>query len=152
MFFKQALFAAKAGTKDKRKAKEVLDRVAQLIPDIPLDSPPPETARLIYRAVREVTRVADPFETYKERSIRKALSLYGEMKSMVKNPGDPLQTTLRVAIAGNVIDLGANPDFDLEKEMKGVMDRALSLDNHESFRQSLEKARTVLYLGDNAGE
>jgi damage-control phosphatase, subfamily I len=151
-FFKQALFAARAATKDEKKAKEVLDRVAQLIPTIPLSNSPPETARLIYSAVREVTGVADPFKAYKERSIQKALSLYGELKSMVKNSEDPLQAALRVAIAGNVIDLGANPDFDLEKEMKGVMHEALSLDNYESFRESLEKARTVLYLGDNAGE
>jgi damage-control phosphatase, subfamily I len=151
-FFKQALFAARAATKDEKKAKEVLDRVARLIPTIPLSNSPPETARLIYSAVREVTGVADPFKAYKETSIQKALSLYGELKSMVKNSEDPLQAALRVAIAGNVIDLGANPDFDLEKEMKGVMHEGLSLDHYESFRESLEKARTVLYLGDNAGE
>ena len=58
-FFSQALFAARAATRDEKKAKQVLDRVAGLIPGIPLDNPPPETARLIYSAVREVTGVLD---------------------------------------------------------------------------------------------
>lgn len=80
-FFKQALFAARAATKDERKIKRVLDRIAGLIPDIPLDNPPTETARLIYSAVREVTGVSDPFSAHKNDSIDNALSLYGGLKS-----------------------------------------------------------------------
>ena len=70
-FFRQALFAARAATKDGRKTKQVLDRIAGFIPDIPLDSPPTETARLIYSAVREVTGAVDPFRGYKNKSIEK---------------------------------------------------------------------------------
>ena len=151
-FLKQALFAARAATKDEKKIKEVLDRVAQLIPDIPLDSPPPETARFVYRAVREVTGVADPFEAYKNRSIEKALSLYAELKSTVDSSEDPLRMAIRMAIAGNVIDLGADPDFDLEGEMRNLFTKDLPEDHYESFKRSLEKAGSILYLGDNAGE
>ena len=149
-FFRQALFAARAATRDERKAKEVLDRVAGLIPRIPLDSPPPETARLVYGAVREVTGVVDPFNAYKEKSIENALSLYGELKSAVHRAEDPLRAAVRIAIAGNVIDLAANPDFDLQGEMKGFLERTLVVDHYESFRRRVEKARTILYLGDNA--
>ena len=151
-FFRQALFAARAATDDEKKAKQVLDRIAELIPDIPLDSPPPETARLIYRAVREVTGVVDPYNAYKARSIENALSLYEGLKSVVESAEDPLLTAVKIAITGNVIDLGANPNFDLEGEMKDVFERTISTDHYESFRRSVEKARTVLYLGDNAGE
>jgi uncharacterized protein with ATP-grasp and redox domains len=151
-FLKQALFAARAATKDEEKTKQVLDRVARLIPDIPLDNPPPETARFIYRAVREVTGVADPFKAHKDRSIENALSLYGEVKSAVESSDDPLRMAVRMAIAGNVIDLGANPDFDLEREMGNALEKDLPEDHYESFRCRLENARTILYLGDNAGE
>jgi len=151
-FFRQALFAARAATKDEKKMKRVLDRVAGLIPDIPLDNPPPETARLIYAAVREETGVADPFNDYKDRSIQKALSLYGELKSIVDSSGDPLRTAAKIAIAGNVIDLGANPDFDLEGEMGSLLREDLAEDHYESFKRHIEDARTILYLGDNAGE
>jgi uncharacterized protein with ATP-grasp and redox domains len=151
-FLKQALFAARAATKDEGKAKEVLDRVAQLIPSIPLESSPPETARYIYHAVREVTGVADPFEAYKQRSIEKALSLYAELKTTADSSEDPLRMALKMAIAGNVIDLGADPDFDLEREMRNLFREDLTEDHYESFKRSLEKARTILYLADNAGE
>jgi uncharacterized protein with ATP-grasp and redox domains len=151
-FFRQALSAARAATKDERAVKAVLDRVAGFIPSIPLDSPPPEIARLVYGAVREVTGVVDPFKAYKEKSIENALSFYGELKSAVDRSEDPLRAAVRMAIAGNVIDLAANPDFDLQAELKDFSERALSVDHYESFRQRVEQARTVLYLGDNAGE
>jgi uncharacterized protein with ATP-grasp and redox domains len=151
-FFKQALFAAGAATSDERKKKLVLDRLAELVPDIPLDSPPPETARLVYGAVCDITGVADPFKEHKERSIQKALQLYGRLKSAVADSDDPLKTALSIAIAGNVIDLGASQHFDLEGEMKDVLNKTPAINHYESFKRSMEAARTVLFLGDNAGE
>ncbi|HDR16255.1 MAG TPA: DUF89 family protein [Desulfobacteraceae bacterium] len=151
-FFRQALFAAREATNDESKIKEVLDRVAELVPGIPLNSSPPETARLIYRVVREVTGRADPFEVYKERSIEKAKSFYPELKSLVERSEDPLRTAVMVAIAGNIIDPGADPNFDLMREMDSFLSQDLSIDDYESFRHRLESAHSLLYLGDNAGE
>jgi uncharacterized protein with ATP-grasp and redox domains len=108
---------------------------------------------LIYRAVREVTGIVDPLKVYKERSIENALSMYGDLKSIVDSSQDPLRAGIKMAIVGNVIDLGANPDFDLEWEMRNSFsEKDLSEEHYESFKHRLEKARTILYLADNAGE
>jgi uncharacterized protein with ATP-grasp and redox domains len=151
-FLKQALFAARAATGDKGKVKQVLDTVGQWIPEIPLDNPPPETARRIYTVVRAVTGVTDPFKAHKDSSIEHALSLYGELKSLVNRSPDPLRAAVKMAIAGNIIDLGANPDFDLEGEIANVFGKDLPEGHYDSFKRRLEKAQTVLYLADNAGE
>jgi hypothetical protein len=151
-FFRQALFAGRAAADDESKVKEILDRVAALVPHIQLNSSPPETARLIYRVIREVTGKVDPFDSYKEKSIETAKSFYPELSSIVKNSEDPLRAAVLVAIAGNVIDPGADPSFDLAREMKGFLSEDLAVDDYESFRRSLESAGRVLYLGDNAGE
>ena len=151
-FFKQALFAARAATDDEKKIKEVLDRIAKRIPDVPLDNPPPETARFVYGAVRDVIGVTDPFKAYKDKSIKNALHLCGGLKSAVEHSDDPLRTAVGIAVAGNVIDPGAHQHFDLKEEMKDVLGRTLYIDHYDSFRRSVAKARTVLYLGDNAGE
>lgn len=151
-FLKQALNAARASTTDEHKVKVVLNRVAGLVPYIGLDQPPPETARTIYAVVKEITGVSDPFNAYKEESITSALALYEELKALIAHSSDPLRTAVKLAITGNVIDLGANPDFDLKGEIKQVMEGELAVDHYASFKQAVEAAGTVLYLGDNAGE
>jgi hypothetical protein len=151
-FFKQALFAARASTQDDRKIKQVLDKVARRVPRIPLGHPPPETGKWVYSVVRDITGVADPFKSYKGRSIQKALSLYGELKSRVDRAQDPLRTAVQMAIAGNVIDLGANPNVDPEKEMRNLLEGEVPEGPYQRFKKRLRKARTVLLLADNAGE
>jgi uncharacterized protein with ATP-grasp and redox domains len=151
-FMKQALFAAREATNDDRKIKQVLDAVATRIPDIPLDSPPPNTARYIYGAISEITGTPDPFRKLKEESIRIALGYYEKMKAAVGNSEDPLRTATGIAIAGNVIDFGSHQHFDLEAEMNSVLEKPLAIDHYDSFRRSVENARTILYLGDNTGE
>lgn len=71
-FFKQALFAARIAVDNEAIVKEVLDKVGKLISKIPMDSSPPETGMEVYRIVREVTGVKDPFRALKSESIRKA--------------------------------------------------------------------------------
>ena len=151
-FLKQALFAARAALDDEEKIKEVLDRVGMLVSEIPLDSSPPETGREVYRVVRQVTGVDDPFATLKAESIEKALALYPSMKQIVRDSDDPLETAVRLAVAGNLIDFGANPDFNLERDVKEALRKEPAINHYEAFKNKLEGAREILYLGDNAGE
>ncbi len=151
-FLKQALFAARAALDDEEKIKEVLDRVGMLVSEIPLDSSPPETGREVYRVVREVTGVDDPFATLKAESIEKALALYPSMKQIVGDSDDPLETAVRLAVAGNLIDFGANPDFNLERDVKEALRKEPAINHYEAFKNKLKGASEILYLGDNAGE
>lgn len=151
-FFKQALFAARAALDDEEKIKQVLDRIGELVSEIPLHSSPPETGREVYRIVREVTGVNDPFASLKTESIRKALSLYPSMKEVVKTSGDPLETAVRLAVAGNIIDFGADPDFELEQDIQEALRREPAINHFDVLKNKLKGAREILYLADNAGE
>ena len=151
-FFKQAIFAARAALSDEETIKAVLDRVGMLISRIPLHASPPETGREVYRIVREVTGVNDPFAGLKAESINRALALYPEFKEAAGGADDPLETAVRLAIAGNVIDFGADPDFQLEEDIEAIVAAQPATNHFDTFRQTLARARSVLYLGDNAGE
>jgi uncharacterized protein with ATP-grasp and redox domains len=151
-FVKQALFAARAAVDDETKIKEVLDRIGTLISEIPLHHSPPETSREIYRTVREVTGVNDPFANLKAESIKKAIALYPSLKQMVAVSANPLETAVRLAIAGNVIDFGANPDFELEQDIQTILQNKPVVNHYEAFKESLASAQNVLYVADNAGE
>jgi len=56
-FLNQALRAARIATDDEEKIKKVLDEVGMMIRDIPLESTPPESARLIYHKIGSIIRL-----------------------------------------------------------------------------------------------
>lgn len=151
-FVKQALFAARAAIDDEARIKEVLDRIGLLISEIPLHHSPPETSREIYKTVREVTGIEDPFAGLKAESIKRALALYPRLKERIASSADPLETAVRLAIAGNVIDFGANPEFELERDIQAILQTKPVVNHYPAFKENVFAAREILYIGDNAGE
>ena len=148
----QALQTGRIATSDESKIKELLDVVGDRIKDIPLENTPPETATFIYQKIKEITGVNDPYKKIKEQNIQQVIKLYPYLKDIVTNSNDPLLTAIRLAIAGNVIDYGANRHFHLEDEIEKALKQDFAALDYDQFRTDLEKARSVMYLGDNAGE
>ncbi len=151
-FLNQALRTARIATDDEQKIKTLLDEVGVMLRTIPLENSPPESARLIYKKISEVTGNPDPYSKIKRRSTQKALSLYPSLKNSVDNSIDRLLTAIRIAIAGNVIDFGANWGFDLNYEIEKIFEKDFAVYDYDKFRDSLGKVDEILYLGDNAGE
>ena len=151
-FFQQAMLASKAAGLDDRITKRALDHLAMLVPEIPLNSTPPETCRRVYHILREVTGVQDLFQEWKTASIQKALGLYSLLKEKVQASKDPLKTAVLIAIAGNIIDFATHPDFELEREIEGILKREPAINHYQAFKDRLANASSLLYLADNAGE
>ena len=151
-FMSQALRAGRMATKDEKKIKELLDKVGCMIKDIPMDNTPPETGDLIYQKVREITGVEDPYKRIKESNINEALALYPKLKQEVNNLDNRLLTAIRIAIAGNVIDLGVGKEFNILKDVEKILVQEFAILDFEEFANQLENAKSILYLGDNAGE
>ncbi len=74
------------------------------------------------------------------------------MEEKVESSDDRLLTAVKIAIAGNVIDLGPGHEIYLEEEVEEVLSKELSIDHYDEFKANLEKSETIFYLGDNAGE
>ena len=151
-FMNQALRAGRIATKDEKKIKALLNEVGCMIKDIPMDSTPPETGKLIYQRVREITGVADPYKEIKESNINEALALYPKLKQIVKNSPDKLLTAIRIAIAGNTIDLGLNRKFNILEDINKILKQDFAIFDFEEFTLQLKEAKSILYIGDNAGE
>jgi damage-control phosphatase, subfamily I len=148
----QALQTGRIATKDESKIKELLDAVGDRVKDIPLENTPPETATFIYQKIKEITGVNDPYKKIKEQNIQQVIDLYPYLKELVSKSDDPLLTAIRLAIAGNVIDYGANRNFHIEDEIENALKQDFAILDYDKFKDKLYEAHTVLYLGDNAGE
>ncbi len=148
----QAYRAARIATSDEKKIKEVLNIVGEMIKSIPMENTPPETGNIIYQKISEITGVYDPYKKIKDDNIKEALSLYPELKNKIENSDDRLLTAIRIAIAGNVIDLGVNKKFNIVDDLKKILKQDFAIFDYEVFKNQLSNAKSILYLGDNAGE
>jgi len=148
----QGLRAARAATKDESLQRDVLDRLGALVPLLDLTLSPAGISMYAYDTVRELTGVDDPFKGEKERQNREALRLEPQLEAIVASAEDRLHAALRLSAAGNIIDLGTQEEFDIEAAIEQVMRESFAVDDYEEFVQAIKDARSVLFLGDNAGE
>ena len=151
-FMDQALRAGRIATKDEKKIKKLLDRIGSMIKEFPLENTPPETGDTIYRIVREITGVDDPYEKIKKSNINEALALYPEMKEMVNGSENKLLTAIKLSIAGNIIDLGVRKKYNLIEDVGKILKQDFAISHFEQFVAHLKEAKSILFLGDNAGE
>lgn len=153
-FARQALEAARFVTDDPAVHERVLRDVLKTAAEMNLSQSPPVIGQHIHRQLRELTGVDDPYEQVKDRFNRMALDLLPEWKEKIRRSSDPFVMALRLAIAGNVIDLGVNgglTEDEVRRALAGAMEEPFH-GNMEEFRQVTEVAEDILYLADNAGE
>jgi len=159
-FFKQALEAARMAGADDRTQKEILDGVAKAIPDIKLSSTPPEMGKTIHDIVKKMTGQEDPYKKLKEKANEQTLKIYPELRKKIESAENKLLMAVELAIAGNIIDYGTKNSLDVEKELTKILQREQgviedekeSLFDFKSFKDAVNNADNILYIGDNVGE
>jgi hypothetical protein len=112
----------------------------------------PEIQRELNHAFCDIIKVNDPFAEEKVQSNRMALKLYEQWKPKVLVADNPFDLVLRLSIAGNIMDYGANNSFNVHETIEKVLKTSFAIDHSELLKNKLSKAKRVLYLGDNAGE
>jgi len=132
----------------------VVRRVLQELSQVDFTQSPPAMAQEIHRHIRALTGRKDPSQEIKERFNALALDMLPELEQIVARAQQPMAAAVRLAIAGNVIDLGINGNLQ-EAHVKEAIQHALAAPLQgelEQFIQAVSKARHILYLADNAGE
>ena len=119
-----------------------------------MSKPAPVMGQRIYRRLRKLTGVADPYHAAKVKQNRLALRLLPELRRAMKSARDPFALAVKFAIAGNIIDMGGAGDASLAGVRKALHHAVTEplIGNLADFRRMAEKAENILYLTDNAGE
>lgn len=150
-FLKQSIIALRLGTKDESLQKTILKSILEDIQKADISKPPAYTTTFIHRKIRQLLG-RDPFEGIKSEYNQIALRLYPSLKTTIEKSPDPLWTSTRLAIAGNIIDFGIFTSVDIEGTIRMALDNPLAVDEYSSFRNAIFIADKILYLTDNAGE
>lgn len=154
-FVRQVLDSVRMTTDDEQIQEKVLREALYLGSKMDLSQSPPAMAQKIHRFIREITGVKDPYLEVKNRFNKLALQMYPELKQQVETSADPLETAVRLAIAGNIIDFGVNSVVEqsqVEKTIAESLTEPLDMEAMEEFRDATSQAEDILYLGDNTGE
>ncbi len=159
-FMQQTLSAGRLMALPDEVIKDLFDIVGAGLSDVSLETSPPDMARKLQQLINEKMGESDPYFALKQESNEKALGYYEMMSSLVEESDDRLKSAIQVAIAGNIIDYGAIHDLDVAKELNALMSQErLQLEREDSenfayleFKKALSEAKTLLYVGDNAGE
>jgi len=154
-FIRQALDAARLATDDKRIHEQVVREVLILTKDLDMSQSPPVMGQKIHRLIRQLVGTEDPYCDVKRQFNNAALRLYSKMRTHVLESKDMLETAVRLAIAGNIIDFGVNSKLK-ESELEKVISECLAAEFYDMqlgpFEQALNDAEEILYIADNAGE
>lgn len=153
-FLRQSLALARFVTEDRHIHERIMRRVLAEIADIDLQLCPPQVASHVHRSLKELTGTDDPYRDIKRSFNKMVLNMMPVLKEQVRNAENPYAMALRLAIAGNVIDVGAHSSItetEAVKALQNTMSDPFAGDA-EHFIERCSRAESILYLADNAGE
>ncbi len=140
---------------DDALSHRTLQRVLREAADFPLEQTPPAMAQTIHRIIREETGNLDPYAEIKTESTRIALELAPKAREIIDASDDPFTMALRFSIAGNIMDFALMSiwdDFETGNFIESTAGQLLNDSGVRNLREAVEKAETILILGDNVGE
>lgn len=151
---RQTLDAVSLATADEAVRERILREVLAAASEMDLHQSPPAMAQRVHRRLRELTGQVDPYRALKYHQNQLSLAFYERFRDQVSDAHDGLEMAVRLAIAGNVIDLGVKSNL-AESEIHEAIAACLTepLDGDiRHFTEAIAGATRILYLTDNAGE
>ncbi|MBQ1277724.1 MAG: DUF89 family protein [Thermoguttaceae bacterium] len=150
---RQSLDAARLATTDVDLQRQVLESAFKIFLEKGLDAPAPLLATLVHRSMREITGVVDPYYAEKKHFNRLSLEQLPRFRRWVEESPTPFETLVRLAIAGNSIDIffGELDEAMIEAAIKAGLDQTL-VGSVAELEKAIRDADSILYVTDNAGE
>jgi len=154
-YIRQALEAAIMATNDKKLHEQILRESLIVASEFDADGIGFVLQAKIKEVMEKILPATDSYRKVKEKYNRIALGLTDNLKEIIRNSKDSFETSLRISLAGNIIDFG--PDTALNKKiLKESIEKSLSqnLDNKKIklLQKNINDAERILFIGDNAGE
>ena len=148
----QSAKVASAIEADANLTQKLISSVTQSSKSFSFLKTPPEVAADVYEMMALIAKKTDLYEKHKKISTQKALSYVPFLEQKILQSSTKLLTATKIAIAGNVIDLAAEIEFDLADEIEKIFETDFGHNDFEKLQKMLENAKTLLIIGDNVGE
>jgi len=154
--FKQMLQLSGKVSADEARRKAFMGRMLDFFNSHLDSAAPPELAEYFFRIYAEEKEdFCDEYQQEKEQSTALGLALLPELRKMVQQAADPFECAVLLAIAGNIIDYGATPDFKIsqaEKAIRSIFNQPVDRRAIAELHRRMDAAGKILYILDNCGE
>ncbi len=153
-FVRQASDAVTMTELSDENRKHLMQNVLQWISGVDFNQSPPAASQMIHRRLREILRTDDPYRNSKRNHNEMGATLIPPIRKYISSSFDPLIMAVRYAITGNIIDLGAKNKIGYGEIYADLQSASMQpvYGDMDAFKQAVQKAKTILYLADNAGE
>jgi len=153
-YLKQAHTSLSLVLKDEEKILALLKRLLPLVESFSLDKTPCEYSTLVLKEVNRLLGVSDPYLEGKKMCNALALEWEGHLRSLIHSSQEPLQTAIKLSVAGNVIDLGIKEQINIKKSIEQILSEGFTIDDSDMIIKKVKNDSNlnILIVGDNAGE
>lgn len=140
---------------DKHKKYSFINKVLREIADVKYERTAPYLVAKVMRILKKETKIDDFYIKEKKLFNEKLLSMEQDIEQIINSSKDRFSTAIKIAMAGNIVDFGALDEisFDLVNEIiQKTLENDFNEDLYKKLKEDLSKGKTLLYIGDNAGE
>jgi len=154
-YLRQALEAVQMASDDKKLQEKILRKCVIAASKFDTGDSGFVLNSKIQRIIRKILPDGDPYREVKEEYNRMALSLVNKLEEIIRNSKNPFEVSLRISLAGNIIDFGPKVDLNkniLQEAIKKSLSQDMDMDKIKLLKEEIDKAKRILFIGDNAGE
>ncbi|MBN2797085.1 MAG: DUF89 family protein [Clostridia bacterium] len=144
-------------TQDETIQQKIIKFGLNTIRNYGFQSSAPYVLGKIYDYARRETGIVDPYLIEKKsfNMIAEEMLETYKLKSLIENSNSPLETGIRLSIAGNIIDFGlgkAIKPIHVSESIETSLKVKLYGDSLNLLIDEIHSAKHIVVIGDNAGE
>jgi len=154
---RQTVTLAEKVTDDSAIQRKIIERGIRTLSETAFQNSTPKITADIFDLSTELSGEVDPYKYEKMRfnDIAEELIKKYKLKDIINKSDDPLETAIRLSIAGNIIDFSAKDNVD-ETDVVEAIETSLKTNvfgmDMNLFKELTQNATKIMLIGDNSGE
>ena len=149
---RQVLEASRMATDKLELQTDIMEESIGILSDYKKYGSSPELVSALHQIVKRLTGVSDPYKEVKERDIKAAKEAYPILRKFLERKQNGLYWALKISATGNIIDSAIYNTENLQNCIEKELVKEFSVCDVDIFEAKLKTAKSILIIGDNAGE
>ncbi len=149
---RQVLDAARLATDKTAQHEAIMDLAVQVVTEYRSFTCAPALCRKLHQLVKSETGIKDPYAGIKARDIAAAHAIYPMLLDFLEEKQGSLEWALKIAATGNSLDSAINLSSSVTQCVSEELHKGFAICDIEAFMRQMHRGKTLLIIGDNAGE